>query len=135
MVNRSLSQPSLEATVRRNMLIEIACRRANPKMESLRSVTLPAAEHRWTGDIRRGFMVPGGKYLVIFVPEGAYTLSLEEPCPKPISFLSLPHVELGGHDCSTFRWSIGRPDDGSLTLYAIIRPFDRCVSIIAKKTA
>lgn len=52
-LNRNLSQPSLEAAVRRSMLIEIACQRADPKMESLGFATLPAADH-WIGDIRRG---------------------------------------------------------------------------------
>lgn len=77
-------------------------------------------------------MVPGGEYFMIFASESAYTLSLEELRPTPTSLISLPRVELEGQDGRTYRWNIGRPDDGSLTFYAIIRPIDRCVSTSAK---
>ncbi|KIO19798.1 hypothetical protein M407DRAFT_30544 [Tulasnella calospora MUT 4182] len=96
-------------------------------MESLRFVTLTASEHDWIRDIRRGFIVPGGKYFLVFVSDGVYTLSLEELSGTPVSFISLQDVNLEGLDVRPRRWTTGRPDDGSLTFYAAIRPADRTV--------
>lgn len=94
-------------------------------MESLQFVTLSASDHNWIGDMRRGFMVPGGKYLLVFVSDRAYALSLEELSPKPAPFISLQDVNVEGLDIRTCRWTTGRPDDGSLTFYAAIKPADR----------
>lgn len=127
MVNPNLSQDSMEAAVRRNKLIESAWRWANPKMESLRFVPLPASKHDWIERIRRGFMVPGGRYLLIFVSDRAFTLSLEELSGAPVPFISLQDVNLEGLDIRTCRWMTGRPNDGSLTFYIAIRPVDRSI--------
>lgn len=124
-VDHNLSQLSMEAAVRRDILIESAWRRASPKMESLRFVTLSTSDHDWIGDMQRGFMVPGGKYFLIFVSYGAYVLSLEELSRTPVPFISLQDVNMEGLDVGTCRWTTGRPDDGSLTFYAAIKPADR----------
>lgn len=126
-VNHSLSQADMEAAVRRNKLIESAWLRASPKMESLRFVPLPASEHSWIGNIRRGFMVPGGKYFVIFVYDRACILSLEDLSRPPVPFITLQDVNLDGLDPMTCSWTTGRPDDGGITFYIAIRPIDRCV--------
>lgn len=126
-VNHSLSQADMEAAVRRNKLIESAWIRASPKMESLRFVSLPASEHNWIGNIRRGFMVPGGKYFVIFVYDRACILSLEDLSRPPVPFITLQDVNLEGLDPVTCSWTTGRPDDGRITFYIAIRPTDRCV--------
>ncbi|KAG8894402.1 hypothetical protein FRC01_012997, partial [Tulasnella sp. 417] len=103
MVDHNISQPYMEAAVRRNKLVESAWRRANPKMESLRFVTLPASEHDWIGDIQRGFMVPGGRYFIIFVYDRGYILSLEELSEPLVPFIGLrdSDISLEGMDDRT----------------------------------
>ncbi|KAG8927653.1 hypothetical protein FRC01_007125 [Tulasnella sp. 417] len=127
MVDHNLSQPYMEAAVRRNKLVESAWRQANPKMESLQFVTLPGSEHNWIGDIQRGFMVPGGRYFMIFSYDRGYLLSLEELSEPPVPFLSLRDVNLDGMDVTTCRWTTARPADGSLTFIASMRPADRAI--------
>lgn len=120
LTDHNLSQHDMETAVRRNDLVESAWRRANPKMDSLRFVTLLASQYNWVGDIRKGFMVPGGRYFLMFTFDGVYILSLEGPSQEPVSFINTTDVDLEGLVIERCSWNTGRPDDGSLTLYVAI---------------
>lgn len=125
MIDHSLSQASMELAVLQNDLVDSAWRRASPKMESLRFVALPISEHDRIRYIQRGFMVPGGRYFLIFVYDRVYIVSLQEPSGTPVSFINLRDVNMEGLDITTSNWKAERHDDGSLTLFVSIRPANR----------
>lgn len=127
MIDHSLSQASMELAVLQNDLVDSAWRRASPKMESLRFVALPISEHDRIRYIQRGFMVPGGRYFLIFVYDRVYIVSLQEPSGTPVSFINLRDVNMEGLDITTSNWKAERHDDGSLTLFVSIRPANRWV--------
>lgn len=120
-IDPSLSTSYMEAAVRRNELVESAWRRGKPKMESLRPLILSGS---WIYKDRMAFMIPGGQYLLIFVSNGAFMISLEEPSPTPVPFISLQGAEFESLDTYTSDWTTGRPDDGSLTFFATLKPRD-----------
>ncbi|KAG8907922.1 hypothetical protein FRC01_007534, partial [Tulasnella sp. 417] len=110
-IDPNLAQSYMETEVRRNKFIESAWLRASPKMGSFRLVTLRAPEFGWIDDIQRGFMVPGGRYFMIFTLDKAYTLYLEELSRAPVLFISTQDVNMEGLDIETCSWNTGRPDD------------------------
>lgn len=127
LIDHNLSQRDMETAVRRNELVEAAWLHADPKMDSLRFVTVLASRYSWAGDIRRGFMVPGGRYFLMFTVDGVYILFLEELSREPVLFINTAGVDLESLVIERCNWNTGRPDDGSLTLYVAIESLNGCV--------